>query len=172
MPQTLLRIAVASAALFLAVANVSSALAEDSARSFALARRLDRIPAHRELRFEAFGAGGLQGTAVRHTADSVWVRSFGEDRAIALADVRATWTRGNALVSGAVLGALNGGTIAMGPNRYDSSENTRDFFIGAAVGAVVGGLLGSFLPEWHRLNVPRHRGGAPSGWGGIDQSGR
>jgi hypothetical protein len=104
-------------------------------------------------------AGRYEGRLLGRGPDHVVLSAEPEPLRIAATTIDTLWTRGNAGVTGAIVGGLVLGTLgAVLGAAYpeESTDATRGEVmpfavgVGLAGGALLGGLIGLAIPKWHR----------------------
>jgi hypothetical protein len=106
-------------------------------------------------------AGRSEGRLLERTSDHLVLSADPQPLQVPATTIDTLWTRGNAGVTGAIVGGLVLGTLGAALGAAYAGETTENDFtsgqamlfvggIGLAGGAVLGGLTGLFIPKWHR----------------------
>jgi hypothetical protein len=104
-------------------------------------------------------AGRYEGRLLQRGSDHVVLSAEPEPLRVAATTIDTLWTRGNAGVTGAIVGGLVLGTLgaALGAAYpEESTDATRGEVmpiavgVGLAGGALLGGLIGLAIPKWHQ----------------------
>jgi hypothetical protein len=108
-------------------------------------------------------AGRYEGRLLQRGRDHVVLSAEPEPLRIAATTIDTLWTRGNAGMTGAIVGGLILGTlgVALGAVWAEEVQNTEPDVnageamflaggVGLAGGALLGGLIGLAIPKWHR----------------------
>jgi hypothetical protein len=104
-------------------------------------------------------AGRHEGRLLQRSPDHLVLSAEPEPLRVAASTIDTLWTRGNAGLTGAIVGGVALGTL--GALLVLASDDPGEDFttggamlfvggIGLAGGAVLGGLTGLFIPKWHR----------------------
>ncbi len=106
-------------------------------------------------------AGRYEGRLLQRSPDHLVLSAEPEPLRIAATTIDTLWTRGNAGITGAIVGGLVLGTLGAALGAAAAGESTEEDFttgegmlfvggIGLAGGAVLGGLIGLATHKWHR----------------------
>ena len=104
-------------------------------------------------------AGRYEGRLLQRGPDHLVLSADTQPLRVAATTIDTLWSRGNAGVTGAIVGGLVLGTLgaALGAAYpEESTDATRGevmplaIGVGLAGGAVLGGLIGLAIPKWHR----------------------
>lgn len=104
-------------------------------------------------------AGRHEGRLLQRSPDHLVLSAEPEPLRVAATTIDTLWTRGNAGLTGAIVGGVALGTLGA-LLALASDDPGEDFTTGGAMlfvggiglagGAVLGGLTGLFIPKWHR----------------------
>ncbi len=106
-------------------------------------------------------AGRYEGRLLQRSPDHLVLSAEPEPLRIAATTIDTLWTRGNAGVTGAIVGGLVLGTLGAALGAAAAGESTEEDIttgegmlfvggIGLAGGAILGGLIGLATHKWHR----------------------
>ena len=106
-------------------------------------------------------AGRYEGRVLQHSPDQLVLSAEPEALRVPATTIDTLWTRGNAGLTGAIVGGLVLGTLGAALGAAYVGETTENDFttaegalfvggIGLAGGAILGGITGLFIPKWHR----------------------
>lgn len=135
------------------------AAAQESGDRSVLRARLEQLEARSRIRVQTPEGDRVIGTLTQIAGDSVRLATGEGDRTIPLPRIDAFWTRGRAILPGALIG----GAVGLGVGVFyglviAALEETTDKdyagraavvgLLGGLGGAVVGGVIGAAIPTW------------------------
>lgn len=121
----------------------------------------ERLANSQWIRLAVPDAGRHEGRLLERSSDQLVPSAESELLRVPATTIDTLWTQGNAIKTGAIVGAVILGTLGTALGAWAGAESTdHDFQTGEAIlggaavglfgGAVLGGLTGLAIPKWHR----------------------